>query len=134
MPRLDASTALAVLRIATGLLVFPHGVRKLIKGPVAALGGAMREYGFPEAFAYIVVLGELAGLLMVLGLFTRLASAAVAVTMLGITLMVNSEELPMLGTGSSMDLELTLLLTTSAALCALVPATRFSLDARRRRR
>jgi putative oxidoreductase len=132
VPRLDASTALAVLRIATGLIVFPHGVRKLIKGPVAAVGGAMREYGLPEAFAYVVVLGELAGLLMVVGLYTRLASAAVALTMAGIALVVNSEQLPKLGTGASTDFELSLLLAIAAALCALVPATRFSLDARRR--
>lgn len=132
MPRLDASTALAILRIATGLLVFPHGVRKLIKGPVAAIGGAMQEYGLPEVFAYVVVLGELAGLLMVVGLYTRLASAAVAATMAGIALVVNSEQLPMIGTGASTDFELSLLFAITAAVCALAPSTRFSLDARRR--
>jgi len=57
MRRLDSSTALAVLRIATGLLTFPHGLRKL--------------------------------------------------------------------------LELSLLLTVAATLCALAPSTRFSLDGRR---
>jgi putative oxidoreductase len=133
VPRIDAATALAVLRIATGLIVFPHGVRKLVKGPVAAIGGAMREHGLPEAFAYIVVLGELAGVLMVLGLYTRLASAAVAATMAGIAIVVNSEQLSQIGTGASTDFELSVLLAVAAALCALVPATRFSLDARRRR-
>jgi putative oxidoreductase len=133
VPRLDASTALAVLRITTGLLVFPHGVRKLIKGPVAAIGGSMREHGFPELFAYIVVLGELAGLLMVVGLYTRLASAAVALTMAGIALVVNSGQLSVIGTGKSTGFELSLLFAIAAALSALVPATRFSLDARRRR-
>jgi uncharacterized membrane protein YphA (DoxX/SURF4 family) len=133
VPRLDAATALAVLRIATGLLVFPHGVRKLIKGPVVAIGGAMRESGLPEVFAYIVVMGELAGLLMVVGLYTRLASAAVAMTMAGIALVANSGEFSVIGTGKSMDLELSLMFATAAALCALVPATRFSLDAGRRR-
>jgi putative oxidoreductase len=133
VPRLDAATALAVLRIATGLLVFPHGVRKLIKGPVVAIGGAMRESGLPEVFAYIVVMGELAGLLMVVGLYTRLASAAVAMTMAGIALVANSGEFSVIGTGKSMDLELSLMFATAAALSALVPATRFSLDARRRR-
>jgi putative oxidoreductase len=132
VPRLDASTALAVLRIATGALVFPHGVRKLIKGPVAAIGGAMREHGLPEAFAYVVVMGELAGILMVVGLYTRLASAAVAVTMAGIALVVNSGQLGAIGTGKSTGLELSLLLAIAAALSALAPSTRFSLDARRR--
>jgi putative oxidoreductase len=133
VPRLDASTALAVLRVATGLLVFSHGARKLIKGPVTAIGGAMREHGLPEAFAYVVVLGELAGLLMVVGLYTRLASAAVAMTMAGIALVVNSGQFSVIGTGKSLGLELSLMFATAAALCALVPATRFSIDARRRR-
>jgi putative oxidoreductase len=132
VPRLDASTALAVLRIATGALVFPHGVRKLIKGPVVAIGGAMREHGLPEVFAYVVVMGELAGLLMVVGLYTRLASAAVAVTMAGIALVVNLGQLGAIGTGKSTGFELSLLLAIAAALCALTPSTRVSLDARRR--
>jgi hypothetical protein len=47
MRRLDPSTALALLRIVTGLLAFPHGLTKVIKGPVAAIGGAMTAHGFP---------------------------------------------------------------------------------------
>jgi uncharacterized membrane protein YphA (DoxX/SURF4 family) len=132
VPRLDASTALAILRITTGLLVFPHGVRKIVKGPVAAIGHRMQEHGFPELFAYIVTVGELAGLLMVLGLYTRVASAAVAVTMAGIALVVNSGQLSSIGTGKSTAFELSLLLAIAAALCVLAPSPRFSLDARRR--
>jgi uncharacterized membrane protein YphA (DoxX/SURF4 family) len=70
---------------------------------------------------------------MVVGLYTRLASAAVAMTMAGIALVVNSGEFAVIGTGKSLGLELSLMFATAAALCALVPATRFSLDARRRR-
>ncbi len=132
MPRLDASTALAVLRITTGLLVFPHGVRKLIKGPVAAVGKQIAAHGLPEAFAYVVALGELAGILMVVGLYSRAASAVVALTMAGIALVVNSGQLAVIGTGKSLGFELTVLLAVAAALCALAPSTRFSLDARRR--
>lgn len=132
MPRLDAATALALLRIATGFLVFPHGVRKLIKGPVASIGGQMAAHGFPEFFAYLVTAGELAGILMVVGLYTRAASAAVAVTMAGIALVVNSGQLGVIGTGKSVAFELSLLLTVAATLCALAPSNRFSLDARRR--
>jgi len=128
MRRLEASTALALLRIATGLLVFPHGLTKVIKGPVAAIGGAMTAHGFPGWFAYVVVLGELAGLLMVVGLFSRLASVAVALTMAGIAVVVNSGEIAALGTGDSLGFELSLLLTVTATLCALAPPTRFSLD------
>jgi putative oxidoreductase len=122
-----------VLRITTGLLAFPHGLRKLIKGPVAAIGKQMTAHGLPEVFAYIVALGELAGLLMVVGLYSRAASAIVAVTMAGIALVANSGELTAIGTWESLGLELSVLLAVAAALCALAPSTRFSLDARRRR-
>jgi len=131
MRRLDSSTALAVLRIATGLLTFPHGLRKLLKGPVAAIGGSMAAHGFPPWFAYVVVLGELAGLLMVVGPGSRLASVVVAVTMAGIAVVVNSGEIAQLGSGDSLGFELSLLLTVAATLCALAPSTRFSLDGRR---
>jgi len=133
MPRLDPSIALALLRIATGLLAFPHGLRKLLKGPVAAIGGAMAAHGFPAWFAYVVVLGELAGLLMVVGLFSRAASVAVALTMAGIALVVNRADIPLIGTGDSLGFELSLLLAVASALCALAPSTRFSLDSIRRR-
>jgi putative oxidoreductase len=134
VPRLDPLTALAILRITTGLIAFPHGVRKLLKGPVAAIGSDMVEHGLPEAFAYVVVLGELAGLLMVVGLYSRLASAAVALTMGGVALVANWGEISAIGTGRSLGLELSLLLAIAAALCALTPsASRFALDARRRR-
>jgi putative oxidoreductase len=133
VPRLDAATALVVLRITTGLLAFPHGLRKLIKGPVAAIGKFIASQGLPEAFAYLVVLGELAGLLMVVGLYTRFASAAVAVTMASIAFVGSAGEIAHLGTGDSLGFELSLMLAVSAALCALGPSTKFSLDARRRR-
>jgi putative oxidoreductase len=134
VPRLDPSTALAILRITTGLITFPHGVRKLLKGPVAAIGGEMAAHGLPQWFAYVVTLGELAGLLMVVGLYSRLASAAVALTMGGVALVANRGELSVIGTGRSLGLELAVLLAVAAALCALTPsASRFALDARRRR-
>lgn len=134
MPRLDPATALALLRIITGLLAFPHGLRKLLKGPVAAIGGQMAAHGFPHWFAYIVVLGELAGLLMVVGLFSRFASVAVALTMAGIAVVVNAGEVARIGTGDSLGFELSILLAAAAALCALAPSTRFSLDGLRARR
>ena len=91
----------------------------------------MAAHGFPAWFAYVVVLGELAGLLMVVGLFSRLAAVAVALTMAGIAVVVNSGEIAAIGTGHSLGFELSLLLTVTATLCALAPSTRFSLDSLR---
>jgi putative oxidoreductase len=127
------SAALAVLRIVTGLLVFPHGVRKLLKGPVAAIGKSLTEHGFPESFAYVVTLGELAGLLLALGLYTRHAAAVVALTMAGIAVVVQRGLVWQIGTGKGVPLEYPLLLMVCAAVFVFVPARRWSLDARRRR-
>lgn len=128
------TAALAVLRIATGLLVFPHGVRKLLKGPVTSIGKSMVEHGFPESFAYVVTLGELAGLFLALGLYTRQAAAAVAFTMAGIAVVVQRGLVHQLGTGKGVPLEFPVLLMFAALLFVFLPATRWSLDSRRRSR
>lgn len=132
MARIDPTIALAVLRITTGLLAFPHGLRKLVNGPVASIGEAIAAQGLPPAVAYAITLGELAGLLMVVGLFTRFASAAVALTMASIAFGGNLSKAAMLGTGQSLGFELSLMLAVSATLCVLAPPTRLSLDALRR--
>ena len=131
MPKLSESSALAALRIATGLLVFPHGVRKLIQGPVAAVGRQMVAHGFPPSFAYVVTAGELSGLFLALGLFSRAAAAAVAMTMWGIVIWVQLGLLSRLGTGTSVPFEYPLLLAVIATLLTALPATRWSLDRRR---
>jgi putative oxidoreductase len=131
MVKLSESTALAVLRIAAGLLVFPHGVRKLIQGPVAAVGKQMIAHGFPPSFAYVVTAGELAGLALAVGLYTRVAAVAVAATMWGIVIWVQGELVGRMGTGGGVPLEYPVLLAVLATVLALAPPKRWSLDARR---
>jgi uncharacterized membrane protein YphA (DoxX/SURF4 family) len=132
MATLSESTALALLRIATGSLAFAHGVRKLIQGPVSAIGKQMLAHGFPESFAYVVTLGELAGLALALGLYARVSAAAVALTMWGIVVWVQAGLVTRLGTGGGVPLEYPLVLAVTATLVALLPPTPWSLDRRRR--
>ncbi|HEY3495177.1 MAG TPA: DoxX family membrane protein [Polyangiaceae bacterium] len=124
------STALSVLRILTGLLVFSHGLRKLLKGPVASIGKSMADHGFPESFAYVITLGELAGLLLALGLYTRYAAGIVALTLAGIVVVVQRGLIGQIGTGRGVPLEYPLLLLVLAALFVVVPARRWSLGRR----
>lgn len=131
MPKLSDSSALALLRIATGVLVFPHGIRKLIQGPVAAVGRQMVAHGFPASFAYVVTAGELAGIFLALGLYSRIAALAVALTMWGIVIWVQLGLLTRVGTGPGVSFEYPLLLAVIATLLALLPPTRWSLDRRR---
>lgn len=131
MPKLSESSALSFLRILTGVLVFPHGVRKLIQGPVAAVGHQMTAHGFPQSFAYVVTAGELAGIFLALGLYSRIAALAVALTMWGIVIWVQLGLLTRLGTGAGVSLEYPLLVAVLATLLAVLPPTRWSLDRRR---
>ena len=131
MPALKESTALAVLRIATGALVFPHGLRKLVTGPVAVIGKTLAAHGFPPWFAYVVTLGELVGGLLALGLYTRLSAATVALTLWGVIAFVQLPLLREVGTGRGVPLEYPVLLALTATLFVLVPSTKWSLGRRR---
>ncbi len=130
MKTLSHEQALAVLRVLTGLLVLPHGVRKLLGGPVTMLGKSMVKAGFPDWFAWVVTAGELCGAALALGLLTRLAGAAVALTMAGILVFVNLANLTQIGTGKGAGTELSLLIGVGAAIFALLPPGCYSLDSR----
>lgn len=85
-PRLDLG--LLVLRVGVGLAFVGHGGLKLLAGPDrwTALGGAVGMFGIdfaPTAWGFAAALTEgLGGLLVALGLLTRLATLPLIVTML----------------------------------------------------
>jgi uncharacterized membrane protein YphA (DoxX/SURF4 family) len=127
VPKFNDSFAFALLRIVTGALVFPHGVRKLVTGPVASIGKSLVSHGFPAWFAYPVTAGELCGLLLALGIAVRASAAAVALTMWGIVVFVQASLLHDFGTGQGVPLEYPVLLAVTATLFVLTPPRRWSL-------
>jgi uncharacterized membrane protein YphA (DoxX/SURF4 family) len=130
MSRAHEPRALALLRIVTGLLVFSHGVRKLIAGPASAIGGviAAKHLPFPGVLAWLVTFGELAGLALALGFKTRGAALAVALTMGSIVLFVQLGALTNVGTGSSVAAEYTLLLAILSFAFVIVGPATWALD------
>ncbi len=71
-----------VLRVAVAVLLLLHGIAKLSHGP-GHIEQLLANAGLPTFIAWGVYLGEVAApLLLILGVWTRLASAAVALTML----------------------------------------------------
>jgi putative oxidoreductase len=73
-----------VLRLTLGILILFHGVAKILHP--AALGfifGKLGNFGLPHELAYLVYVGEVvAPLLIILGVYTRIAALVVMIDLL----------------------------------------------------
>ena len=83
-----APYAAFLLRVSLGLLFIAHGlVLKVLTFGIAGTVGYFESLGYPGFFAYLVILGEIGGgLLLVAGVFTRWISLALLPILLGATL------------------------------------------------
>ena len=108
-----ASLAPLVARVIVGVIMAAHGFQKLAAGP-AGFGGFLQQLGvpLPTLMAYVVVFVELVGgILLILGLFSRLAAllltidlvVAILLVKLGVGLIAPPDQ-P--GTGYELDLAL----------------------------
>src|SRR3954469_7278677 len=83
------SFAPVFLRLALGLMMFPHGAQKLLGwfggfGFTGSMGYFTGTVGTPWIVGLLVVLGEFFGpLLLILGLGTRFAATSLAIIMTG---------------------------------------------------
>ena len=75
--------ALLVLRIVLGAIMIGHGYAKVFGGGMMAHYYLVQSYGLPGWLAFPSALAEFfGGILVLLGLFTRVASAAILIDML----------------------------------------------------
>jgi len=75
----------ALMRFATGAILVPHGVQKVLYRSVAEYGKVIAAKGLPapEVLAYLVFFTEsVAAACLAIGLFTRVAAAMVGIQML----------------------------------------------------
>lgn len=89
----DTATAL-VLRLALGIVMFPHGAQKLLGwfGGRGLFGTIefFHQIGFPTIVAVLVTIGEFfGGLGLLVGCLTRVAAGGVGIIMLGAILLVH---------------------------------------------
>ena len=115
-----------VLRVTLAVLILLHGIAKIMGG-IGFITGMVSKLGLPPALGYLVYVGEVvAPLLMLVGIWTRLAALVVAINMVVAIVLVHAGELFMLTKNGGWALELQGMFLLSALAVALLGAGRFS--------
>jgi putative oxidoreductase len=115
-----------LLRVILALMLLFHGVSKLIGG-VGFISGMLEKAGLPGAFGYLVYVGEVIAPLMILfGVYTRLAALVVAINMVVALLLVHTGEFFSVNQTGGWALELQGMYLGAALAVALLGAGRYS--------
>ena len=115
-----------LLRLILGLLILLHGISKIRGGPGFILD-IVDKAGLPEPFGYLVYVGEvIAPLLVIAGLWTRLAAIVIAINMIVALLLVHTGQFFQLADTGGWALELQGLYLVVAVAVALLGAGRYS--------
>jgi putative oxidoreductase len=75
----------AFMRFATGAVLLPHGIQKVLNVPIAKFAQNIAAKGLPfaEGLAYLTYFAEsVAAACLAIGLFTRIAAAMIGIEML----------------------------------------------------
>lgn len=138
MRRISGDVAALLLRVAAGLIFLPHGWAKVMgDGGVAAFAHDLPGYGIPSFLGYVAAWSELAGgVLLIVGLLTRLDAFLLACTMAVAAFVVKLPDALYEAQPGSIKLFVVMKgIQTEAALLAITLALvflgggRFSLDA-----
>lgn len=118
----------AMLRIVLGVLILMHGIAKVTGASgIGFVAKVVADAGLPAWVAYGVYIGEVvAPILLIIGLWSRLAAIIVAVNMLFALFLVHSSEFGMLSKTGGWALELQGMFLGTALAVALLGAGRFS--------
>jgi putative oxidoreductase len=115
-----------VLRAALAVLILFHGVSKLVGG-VGFVSGMLAQAGLPPVLGNLVYVGEVVAPLFILaGLYTRAASAIVAVNMVVAILLVHTSQFFTTNDTGGWALELQGMYLAAAVVLALTGAGRYS--------
>jgi putative oxidoreductase len=130
-PHVLGSIGLLLVRLATGLMLVPHGYAK-ISGDVVLLAAGLASKGFPAPtlLAWCATLAELlGGLFVALGLLTRPAAAVVAFNMVVAWASMHLGDIAKIGGPGGSAFEYPFLLSMTALAIAIAGPGRYSLDA-----
>lgn len=116
-----------LLRVVLGVLILLHGVAKIIAGPEYVIGLATGA-GLPAAIGYLVYLGEVvAPILLIVGIWSRLAALVIAGNMLFAVYLVHASQLLTLSDTGGWALELQGMFLVAAVALICLGAGRFSI-------
>lgn len=116
-----------ILRVILGITFFFHGLVKF-QGGIENIVGWFDSIGLPGFLAYGVALLEVAGgIALVLGLFSRVVSALLALLMVGAIVKVKLA-IGFLGNGQMAGYELDLALLAMAVFIAINDSKAYALD------
>jgi putative oxidoreductase len=123
-------TALLILRLVLGILILLHGISKL-PPPPPGIGDMLAKANLPAALAYGVYLGEIvAPILLIIGVWTRLAAVLIAINMVVAVLTAHADQLFSLGEQGGYALELQAMYLFVAVALAFTGAGRLSVGGR----
>lgn len=119
--------ATLILRVVFGLMFLIHGIAKF-QGGISNTVGYFDSLGLPGFLAYAIAIIELVGgLLLILGLGTRIIGALFAIIMLG-AIFTAKLSLGLLGDGVSAGYELELVFLAIGVYFVLANPINLSLD------
>ena len=119
-----------VLRIVLSVLILLHGISKLRHG-LGGIEGMVTAHGLPAFVAYGVLVGEvLAPVLLLLGWFSRIGAALVAVNMLFAFGLAHMGQLAQLNEQGGWALELQGMYLAAALALALLGPGRYAVNQR----
>ena len=135
--RTNESVAGLILRVALGVVMFPHGAQKLLgwfggPGYGAAMAMFTDKMHIPAALAVLVIVAESFGALgLILGLFTRLAAFGILCDMIGAVVLVhwrNGFFMNWMGKQAGEGFEYHLLVIAIGLVLMITGAGRWSVD------